>query len=139
MSDRIPLSRNKIQEVAMQIMYSFLVCQRLGMVINIEQTISDVLNEDYDKCDLYLKELIIKSLVNEIDTIAYLEPFLKKWKFHRLNYCVQSILILSYTKYKHLNETNKSIIIDIAVNLAKKYSDDEDYKFVNAVLDNCLL
>ena len=35
-------------------------------------------------------------------------------------------------------ESDKRVIIDVAVRLAKKYCDKDDYKFVNAILDNLL-
>ena len=31
----------------------------------------------------------------------------------------------------------KSVAIDVAVDIAKKYSSDDSYKFINGVLDNC--
>ena len=44
--------------------------------------------------------------------------------------------------YAHIHYTDddvdKSVVIDVAVRLAKKYLDRDDYKFVNAILDNVL-
>ena len=33
---------------------------------------------------------------------------------------------------------SKAVAIDVAVDLAKKYCDDQAYKFINGVLDNIL-
>ena len=33
---------------------------------------------------------------------------------------------------------NKAIIINIAIELAKKYAEKDEYKFVNGILENCL-
>ena len=60
-----------------------------------------------------------------------------KWNFDRLNLVEQSILIMSYT-HKQTQKVDKGIVINIAVKLAKKYLDGDDYKFVNGILDKVL-
>lgn len=132
------LSRNKIQEIAMQILSSFLVCQNQDVVLDVEQTLEVVLECDYEDAPIFLKELIIKALKNENEIIDLVSKYLKNWKFSRLNTCVQAILILAVTNYKYMEGINKNIAINIAVELTKKYGEENDYKFVNAVLDNCL-
>jgi len=131
-------SRNKIQERAMQIMYGFLIKQQVDQVINFEETVSEVCEKPYQDCDIFLKELLIKSLKNEKEIIALISKYLKKWKFERLNTCIQAILIEAVANYKYCENSEKAIVINIAVKLAKKYAEPDDYKFVNAVLDNCL-
>ena len=37
-----------------------------------------------------------------------------------------------------MKDSDKAIVINIAVKLAKKYGDGKDYKYINAVLDNAL-
>ena len=44
---------------------------------------------------------------------------------------------MSYT-HKQVENSDKSIIINIAVKLAKKFLDKDDYKFVNGILDKVL-
>ena len=60
-----------------------------------------------------------------------------KWSFDRLNLLEQAILIMSYT-HRQTQNADKSIIINVAVKLAKKFLDKDDYKFVNAILDKVL-
>lgn len=92
----------------------------------------------YDLSDTYLRLLLVKALKYEKETIEYITPFLKNWKFERLNFCIQSILILSVTNYKYLDIMDKAVIVNVAIKLAKRYGENNDYKFVNAILDNCL-
>ncbi len=132
------ISRNKTQEIAMQILSSFLICQEEGIVINIEQTFEDFLGMSYEETPTFLKEIIIKSLKNEQEIISLISQYLKNWKFSRLNTCIKAILILAVTNFKYIEGMNKNIAINIAVELAKKYGEKDDYKFVNAILDNCL-
>lgn len=131
-------SRNKIQETAMQIMYGFLMLQESGQTINFEETLSSVCEKPYDECDIFLKDLLIQSLKHEKEIIDNISIHLNKWKFERLNSCVQAILIEAMTNFYYCNNKEKGVVINVAVKLAKKYGEKDDYKFVNAVLDNCL-
>lgn len=132
------LTRNKLQEQAMQLMYSYLIYEDLNKEIDVTESISSFLDVPFDDVPLFLKLLLVKALKYEKDTIDYVSKFLNNWKFNRLNYCIQSILILSVTNFKYLNDTDRAVIINVAIKLAKKYGDKNDYKFVNAVLDKCL-
>lgn len=137
----VEISRNKLQELAVQAMYSFLLLQESNVTINFEETLSSVCNLPYEECDVYLKEVLLKALKNESNIIAYVQKFLRNWEFHRLNSTIQSILILAVCEYYLIDEKiDRAIIINNAVKLAKRYGDggEKDYKFVNAVLENCL-
>lgn len=132
------ISRNKIQEYSLQSLTSFLICRDSNLPIDVENTLSLVTNCPYEEVPLYLKEIVICALKNLSSIESYVSQYLRNWKFSRLNYCIQSILILSVVNYTYLKETNKNITINIAIELAKKYGDKDDYKFINAILDNCL-
>lgn len=132
------LSRNKIQEQAMQLMYSFLIAQSLNKEIDFKKSIEEVTGVSYDDADYFLKILLVKALKNEKETIEYVSTYLNNWKFERLNFCIQSILILSVTNYEYLDIMDKAVIVNVAIKLAKKYGEANDYKFVNAILDKCL-
>lgn len=132
------LSRNKIQEQAMRLMYSFLIAQSLNKEIDFKKSIEEVTGVSYDDADYFLKILLVKALKYEKETIEYVSTYLNNWKFERLNFCIQSILILSVTNYKYLDIMDKAVIVNVAIKLAKKYGEANDYKFVNAILDKCL-
>ncbi len=137
----VEISRNKLQELAVQAMYSFLLLQESNVAINFEETLSNICNLPYEECDVYLKEVLLKALKNESKIIAYVQKFLRNWEFRRLNSTIQSILILAVCEYYLIDEKiDKAVIINNAVKLAKRYGDggEKDYKFVNAVLENCL-
>lgn len=132
------ISRNKIYEYSLQSLTSFLICVDSDVEIYVENTIENITGVSYNDAPLLLKQIIIYSLKNLKEIISKIEPFLNKWKFERLNYCIRSILILSYTNFYYVKDVEKAIVIDCAIKLAKKYGDSEDYKFINAVLDKCL-
>lgn len=131
-------SRNANQEKAMIIIYDALTYEDMNIDYDIKEIIGDVLGDSYENSDFYVREVVVKALLHEKEIISEIEPKLNKWKFNRLNRLAQAILLLSYAHYKYVEGVDKAIVIDIAVHLAKKYLDDGDYKFINAVLDNVL-
>ena len=98
----------------------------------------ETITEEYKNVDIYIRELLLISLKNQNVAITNIEKYLDKWAFNRLNYCMQAILILSYCEFFYIKDSDKAVIINIAVKLAKKYGDERDYRFVNAVLDKAL-
>lgn len=62
-------------------------------------------------------------------------PHLKDWAIDRL--LKSDRIILRMSTFELLNsETPQKVIINEAVELAKQFSDDDHYKFINGVLSN---
>ena len=131
------LSRNQEHELIMTCIYDALIYAHMSEEFSVEEIMESVFEVDYDDISFYCKEMVIKSLahINEIKKIFQDE--MPKWNFDRLNLVEQAILIMSYTHKTTQNE-DKKIIINIAVKLAKKYLEKDDYKFVNGILDKVL-
>lgn len=131
------LSRNQEHELIMTCIYDALTYSNMNTVFSVEEIMCSVFGVNYDEISFFVKETVIKSLshVNEIKKIF--QERMPKWSFDRLNLIEQSILLMSYT-HKQNENSDKKIIIDIAVKLSKKYLDKDDYKFVNAILDKVL-
>lgn len=128
-------SRNSLHEKAMILIYDALTFQNMGCDYDIEQIMVDLIELPYDEIDLFLKEVTIKALIHQQEIIDDLQKNMKKWKFARLNRLMQAILLLSVAHSRYVQDAEKSVIIDVAVKLSKRYLDDGDYKFVNAILD----
>lgn len=67
----------------------------------------------------------------EIDTL--IEPSLKDWKLNRIPRVCRIVLELAVGEMKYGAE-GISIVINEAVEIAKKFANEEDYQFVNGVL-----
>lgn len=135
------ITRNKAQELIVQLMYSFLILEETKVPINFEESIEEACKMPYADCDLYLKEVLIKSLKNQEKIIDYISKYLINWNFSRLNTTIRAILITSVTEFFIDDlDTEKAVIINNAVKFSKKFGDggEKDYKFVNAILDKCL-
>lgn len=57
------------------------------------------------------------------------------WTFERLSYLEQAILLIACFEIKH-QELDKKIVANEAVELSKKYCDEDSYRFINGILAN---
>lgn len=131
------LSRNEEHELIMTCIYDALLYSNMDKEFSVEEIMCSVFEVEYDEISFFAKEMVIKSLshINEIKTIY--QANMPKWNFDRLNLVEQAILVMSYT-HKQIENSDKGIIINVAVKLAKKFLDKDDYKFVNGILDRVL-
>lgn len=133
-------SRNALQEKAMTIIYAALTYVSMHSDFDIKElTTSNFEDLAYDDIDLYVREVTVKALLYRDVIIADVEKNMVQWTFKRLNRVAQAILLLSVAHYRYVKDVDKSVVIDIAVKLAKKFLDDDDYKFINGVLDKTLV
>ncbi|MGB8468305.1 MAG: transcription antitermination factor NusB [Candidatus Babeliales bacterium] len=69
---------------------------------------------------------------DELDTTY--QPLLANWRLERLSVCTK--LILRYAVWELLHtDTNPTIVINEAIELAKAYAEKDSYKLVNGLLD----
>lgn len=130
-------SRNKIQELVVFALYQYLFYYSYDKRPTLKEIIESVFECKSSECDEFAKDLIKSAIKNADSSIKDISAYLNDWTFDRLNYIEQAILLSSYTQFKYLNQP-KTIAINVAIDLAKKYCDDNSYKFINGVLDNCL-
>jgi N utilization substance protein B len=101
--------------------------------------IDDIFAENLDVDDKESISYIINTtagVLNNLDElISQLEPFLTDYQFDRLGYLEQSILLMSAYELSQ-GEIDRPVIINEAIEIAKKYCDKDAPKFINGVLDN---
>lgn len=136
------LSRNKQQYIIMTVIYDELVDFTMGN----GETFRDasILMAELCECEVneippYVMTSVNETLKHYGEIISILEPHLVDWKWNRLPLLTQAILLMSYAHYKYVEDIKKNIVINIAVELAKKYlGDKKDVSFINAILDKVL-
>lgn len=88
--------------------------------------------------DLSIKREMLEVIERAIERQEIYElamnQYLKKWRFDRLSFIEQAILLIACAELE-LGYQEKPIIVNEAVRLAKEFGDDESYKFINGVLD----
>ena len=132
------LSRNQEQEKIMFIIYQILFLNRMKNDFDLVEVIEDTMEENYSDVSVFVKEVVVKCVKNYNEIYNLILPNCTTWKMERINLVVISILMLGITEYKYIGNVDKSFIIDVCVKLAKKYADEKDYRFVNALLDKIL-
>lgn len=105
--------------------------QSLLLKKDLRVAFDDNFEGDENEFFVQIKEDLIK---NENEYIEIVSSLLHNWSFDRLSYVDQAILLAATSEFK-LGLNSKNIIIDEAINIAKKYSDEESYKYINGVLD----
>ena len=132
------ISRNQEHELIMISIYDALIYSEMNDTFSLEDIMEGVFMLPYDEISIFAREVTIKALANVNDIKAVFHDKMPKWNFDRLNAVERAILLMSYANFKYRNDAQKKVIIDVAVRLAKKYLDKDDYKFVNAILDQVL-
>lgn len=132
------MTRNQEHEYIMISIYDALTYTSMNEEFSLETIMEGVYGLSFDEIPYFSKEIVIKSLSHINEIIPVFQEKMPKWSFSRLNALERAILLMSYTHKKYSDDVDKKVVIDIAVRLAKKYLDKDDYKFVNAILDNVL-
>ena len=134
------ISRNQEHYVIMTVIYDELSDFVFGddsSFRDARQIITDVAGLPYSEVSDYVKNVVAYALNHYGEIKDVFNPHLNKWKWDRLPLLTQAILMMSYAHTK-VEEVDKRVIIDVAVNLAKKYVEPKQARFVNAILDEVL-
>ncbi|MCI6639745.1 MAG: transcription antitermination factor NusB [Pygmaiobacter massiliensis] len=83
--------------------------------------------------DAFGEELVRTMVTHRAQVDALIEPCLKDWKLARISRVCRVILELAVSELEYGSEGG-SIVINEAVELTKRFADEEDYQFVNGVL-----
>ena len=84
----------------------------------------------------YIADVFLK-LVDNLDDIDYLiNKYSKEWTVDRIPKTDLAILRLALCEMKYIKKYSSGIVINDAVNMAKKFSEDDAYKYINGILGN---
>lgn len=76
-----------------------------------------------------------KNVIDHLEEIDFeIERFLKGWRIERLSVIDMAIMRLAVSEMLYDDEIPNGVSINEAIELAKKYSDDEAYRFINGIL-----
>ena len=134
------ISRNQEQYIIMTVIYDELTdfVHGDGKVFrDARGLVSELAEMPYEEVSDYVKKTVAYALNNYGAIKDVFIPKLTNWKWDRLPLLTQAILLMSYAHMK-IETVEKRIVIDVAVNLAKKYVEPKQAKFVNAILDGVL-
>ena len=124
------LTRTEAREKIMVILYQIDFYKKE----NIEYNLVDVFHENLEMDNKYVKDIVNGVLENQDKIDETINKYLDNWDLDRLGKTDRAILRLSTYEMIYY-DTPKVVVINEAVELAKKYSDDKVVKLINAVLD----
>ena len=124
------LTRTELREKIMVILYQI----EFYMKENIEYNLEDVYKENLEMDNKYVKDIVNGVLEKKEELDSIINKYLDNWTLDRLGKTDASILRLASYEMMYY-ETPKVVVINEAIELAKKYSDDKVIKVINAVLD----
>ena len=135
------INRNQTHYIIMTVIYDELNDYLIGggkTFRDARELTSELCETEYDQVDDYIKNSI-SSVLNNYGAIkqAFI-PHLRNWDWDRLPLLTQSVLLMSYAHFYYVEKVDKKVVINVAVNLAKKYIDEQQAKFINAILDKVL-
>lgn len=130
-------SRNKLQELAMICTYQYLFYLKDEERPSPSEILEDVTKENIDDNDKFIKQLFLQVIKNTNELVTLINSALDNWNFDRLGLVEKAILLTSLAQGKYLKQP-KEVVIDVAVELSKKYCEDKAYKLINGVLDKVL-
>ncbi len=127
------MNRTAIREQAFKLIYSLEIQKQDNLQEAIELFIEN--NEIVDKsAQEYIKDAILGIEKNKEKIIEQIEKNLKKdWKIERISKIDLSILKLAIYEIQY-KEIPFKVVINEAVELAKKYGEDSSKNFVNGIL-----
>ena len=127
------LSRSELREKAMTIIYQISLYKKNKMEFDVDSVIKENLEVDNE----FVKDLVY-GVITSYDELGELaNKYLKNWTIDRLDMTGASILRIALYEIKYMN-TPDVVVINEAVELAKKYSDDDVKNMINAVLDKVI-
>ena len=134
-----PMSRSDMREKCVDAVYSALISLQAKVDYDPEELFVNLFKADgFSSIDLYAQEVFVQALSKKDEIIGLIQPHLVKWTFSRLNTTAQAILLVAVAESRYAELTPKPVAISCAVDLAKKYLDKDDYKYINAVLDKAI-
>lgn len=124
-------TRSELREKAMVILYQIDILKSNKCEYNVENLITENLEVDNE----FVRNIVygVETHLEQLDELA--NKYMKDWSINRIDKTGAAILRIGLYEILYEEETPNIVAINEAVELAKKYSDDNVRKIINAVLD----
>ena len=135
------ISRNQSHFVIMTVIYDELADFVMGggaSSRNANELIEEIAETPFDEVDPYIKRSVALTMQHYGEIVDAYRPLLVNWKWERIPLLTQAILLMSYAHFYYVEKVDKKVVINTAVDLAKKYVEEKQAKFINAILDGVL-
>ena len=123
-------SRSELRNIIMVILYQIDIYESREVPFSVDQVIKENLSVDND----FVRSIVygVTTYKDELDEIA--NKYIEGWAIDRIDKTGAAILRMGLYELK-FTDTPEIVVINEAIELAKKYCDDAVRKIINAVLD----
>ena len=126
-------TRSYLREKIMIILYQYDLMKSSHILCNIDDIMKDNMECEND----FVKDIVygVVTYLDNLDALA--NSKMKNWDIKRIDKTGAAILRLGLYGFKY-TDTPDIVVVNEAIELAKKYSDDAVRKMINAVLDKII-
>jgi N utilization substance protein B len=128
-------ARRKARELAVQMLYQY------DLSGNLPDMIIDTF-EDLQKSKPNTREFAAKIFRGTVDHLSDIDGMIQaqadNWRLSRMAVVDRNIIRLSVYEFLHESDTPKLVVIDEAIEIAKKFGNDKSSQFINGILDGIL-
>ncbi len=87
---------------------------------------------------LFVKDLVLGTLEHAGESDEIVAPLLQQWSLERLPTIDRLLLRMAAFELRHRPETPEPVVINEAVELAKRFSTEDSGRFINGVLSSVM-
>lgn len=126
-------TRSELREIVMTILYQIDIYNERKINYDIDKIIKDNIEIENE----FVKDLVygVITYKDELDVVA--NKYMKDWSIDRIDKSGKAILRMGIYELKYM-DTPEIVVINEAIELAKKYSDESVKNIINAVLDKII-
>ena len=126
-------TRSELREKIMIILYQIDINRKQ----TIDYSVEEIIRENLDIDNEFVRDIVYGVITYESDIIKEANKYMKDWSIERIDKTGAAILKMAIYELKY-TDTPPIVVINEAIELAKKYSDDDVRKMINAVLDKMI-
>lgn len=123
-------NRSELREIIMQVLYQIDIFEESSIKYDIDSLIKERLEVE----NSFVNDTISGILKNKKEINALANKYLKDWTIDRLNKVDKAIIELGIYELMY-TDTPSVVCINEAIELSKKYSEEQVTKMINGVLD----
>jgi N utilization substance protein B len=127
------IMRKRSREIAMEIVYQSTINDN-----DPKELVEDYFEEygESEEADRVYISMIVSGVMEKREELdALIEANLVKWKLSRVSKINLSILRVALYEMKYVEDIPNNVSINEAVEISKKYSDEQSAAFINGILD----
>ena len=98
--------------------------------------------EELQKSKPNTREFAVKVFKGTVDNLAKIDDMITaqadNWRIERMAVVDRNIIRMSIYEFLHENDTPKLVVIDEAIEIAKKFGTQKSSQFINGILDGIL-